>query len=260
MKLFYRSYGQGEPMLILHGLFEMSDTWVGFAKHWAQKYHVILPDLRNHGFSPHAPEHNSQVMADDIMELTQELKLNGIILIGYSMGGRAAMNFTQRFPYIVKKLIVIDMAPDSYGPDDFLGQHTYLMKMTNVLDINPLLYNTREEILQEVQKIIDNPRLTGLIMKNLKARAGRYEWKFNAPVLKKYINNLRDYPIDLDKAVHTPSLFVRAEQSPYIREKQIELIKRVFTDHRLVTIPGTTHFLQVERPGELMRTVDEFVG
>ena len=260
MKLFYRTYGRGNPMIILHGLFEMSDTWVGFAKHWAGDFQVILPDLRNHGFSPHSPEHNSKVMADDILELAQDLKLNNIILIGYSMGGRVAMNFTQRFTHFVKKLIVIDMAPDSYKPDDFLGEHSYLMKMNRVLDINPLLYNSREEILQEVQKIIDNPRLTGLIMKNLKARAGRYEWKFNAMALKKYINNLRDYPIDLDKPIHTPSLFIRAEQSPYVGPKQIEIIKRVFTDHRLVTIPGTTHFLQVERPGEVMRAIDEFVN
>ncbi len=259
MKLFYRRYGHGKPMVILHGLFEMSDTWVGFAKHWDGDFQVILPDMRNHGFSPHSPDHNSQVMADDILELTEELKLRDIILIGYSMGGRVAMNFTQRFPHLVKKLIVIDMAPDRYKPGDFLGEHSYLMKMNLVLDINPSLYNSREELLREVQKFIDNPRLTGLIMKNLKARTGRYEWKFNALALKKYINNLRDYPIDINQQINTPTLFLRAEQSPYIGEKQIEIIKHVFTDHKIITIPGTTHFLQVERPGEVMRAIDEFL-
>ncbi len=259
MKLFYRIYGQGRPMIILHGLFEMSDTWVGFAKHWASTYQVILPDLRNHGFSPHSPDHNCLVMGQDIEELVRDLDLGDIILIGYSMGGRVAMNFTQNNPQMVKKLVVIDMAPDKYTPEDFLGSDTYLDKMNKVLDIDPSLYQSREEILQQVQKIIDNPRLSGLIMKNLKAFRDRYTWKFNAQALKNYLNNLRDYPVDIDKPVHTPTLFIRAEKSPYIQQRQIEMIKRLFPRHQLVTIPGTTHFLQVEKPGEVISVIDEFI-
>ncbi len=259
MKLFYRTYGQGEPMVILHGLFEMSDTWVGFARHWSEKFCVVLPDLRNHGRSPHSPEHNSQVMADDVFELTQELNFQNINLIGYSMGARVAMNFTQRFPELVEKLIVIDMAPDAYAPEDFLGEHILAGSVSKILDINPAQYSSREEILSQVQKIINEPRLTGLIMKNIKKAEGKYSWKFNASALKNYISNLRSYPIDIDKQISVPTLFIRAENSPYIAEKQINLINRVFTNHELVTISGTTHFLQVERPVELMQIIEQFI-
>ena len=57
MKLFARVLGEGRPLIILHGLFGMSDNWLTHAKHFAElgfEVHVI--DQRNHGQSPHSSE------------------------------------------------------------------------------------------------------------------------------------------------------------------------------------------------------------
>ena len=58
VKLFVREFGErSKPALIvMHGLFGMSDNWVSLAKLFAQKYYVLVPDLRNHGSSPHTDD------------------------------------------------------------------------------------------------------------------------------------------------------------------------------------------------------------
>ncbi|MEY3367267.1 MAG: hypothetical protein RI973_422, partial [Bacteroidota bacterium] len=57
MELNYKEFGQGEPVLILHGLFGTLDNWQTMARQLAQDYTVYILDQRNHGRSPHADTH-----------------------------------------------------------------------------------------------------------------------------------------------------------------------------------------------------------
>jgi esterase len=111
VKLFYRNYGSGEPVIILHGLFGISDNWVTHAKRLAEKYEVFVPDLRNHGQSPHSSAFNYYAMVDDLREFMKDHKLEKAMIIGHSMGGKVAMNFALEHPYMVHKLVVIDISP-----------------------------------------------------------------------------------------------------------------------------------------------------
>ena len=96
LKLFFRETGTGIPLVILHGLYGMSDNWLSVAKELGKHFRVILPDMRNHGRSPHDPEHTYQAMREDISLLFDDLKLNNAILLGHSMGGKTAMFFAAR--------------------------------------------------------------------------------------------------------------------------------------------------------------------
>ena len=106
MKLHYRELGEGKPMVILHGLFGFSDNWQSQAKRFSEYYRVIMVDLRNHGHSDWNDEFSYKLMAEDLKELLDELELNKIILIGHSMGGKAAMLFAQLYESYLEKLIV----------------------------------------------------------------------------------------------------------------------------------------------------------
>ena len=48
MDLFYREFGEGRPLIILHGLMGSSDNWVTHGKELAKHFHVFIPDQRNH--------------------------------------------------------------------------------------------------------------------------------------------------------------------------------------------------------------------
>ena len=88
MELYYREIGEGQPLVILHGLFGFSDNWQTHAKRLSEYYRVILVDLRNHGHSPWSDEFSYEFMAEDLKEFFDSLKLTKVILLGHSMGGR----------------------------------------------------------------------------------------------------------------------------------------------------------------------------
>ena len=73
MKLFSRIYGEGRPLIILHGLFGMGDNWASMAKLFSERnFCCYLVDQRNHGRSQHSLDFNYQVMATDMLQLMDE--------------------------------------------------------------------------------------------------------------------------------------------------------------------------------------------
>lgn len=98
MKLHFKKIGSGQPLLIIHGLFGSSDNWGTIGKRFAENHTVYLIDQRNHGHSNHDEIMNYEAMAEDLMELINDENINNPILLGHSMGGKAAMRFTQKFP------------------------------------------------------------------------------------------------------------------------------------------------------------------
>ena len=106
--------GNGKPLLVLHGVFGMSDNWNTFGKFFADYFEVHLIDLRNHGRSFHSDDFNYELMVDDVYQYIQHFKLADINLLGHSMGGKVALFFSQKYPQLLAKLVVVDIAPKEY--------------------------------------------------------------------------------------------------------------------------------------------------
>ena len=111
MKLFYRKYGNGPPLIILHGLYGSSDNWVTIAKSLGDLFTIYLPDQRNHGQSPHDNIHDYDSMRNDLFELAYDLKLNKFFLAGHSMGGKTAIAFALKWPEMINGLLIADISP-----------------------------------------------------------------------------------------------------------------------------------------------------
>jgi len=103
MQLHFKQLGHGEPLVLLHGLFGSADNWFGVAPRLAKKFHVLIPDLRNHGHSPHHAEMDYPLMAADVEKFFVAQKIASAHVIGHSMGGKVAMQFALDFPARVKK-------------------------------------------------------------------------------------------------------------------------------------------------------------
>ena len=115
MELFYRQYGKGQPLIILHGLLGISDNWVTFARRISHSgFRCLIPDHRNHGHSPHHNVLNYYALTDDLGEFISSLQLEQPILLGHSMGGKVAMRYTLENPDMVKKLVVVDTSLSSW--------------------------------------------------------------------------------------------------------------------------------------------------
>ncbi len=99
VKLFYNLEGQGEPLVLIHGLGLDHNVFDDQVDHFNSSYRVLTYDLRGHGMSD-APEtgYSYNHLADDLNELVDHIGLKDIHLVGLSMGGAIAARFVLENP------------------------------------------------------------------------------------------------------------------------------------------------------------------
>jgi len=250
MKLHYREMGEGKPMIILHGLFGFSDNWQTHAKKFAEYYRVILVDLRNHGHSDWSNDFSYKIMAEDVHELCEDLKLEDPIILGHSMGGKVAMWFAQMYDDVLEKLIVVDM-----GIKQYPMHHEHILAGIHAVKVDEI--KARREAEAQMSAHIDSEGVMQFLLKNLYWKEkGKLAWRMNVEVLE------RDMPEILkalpEGEVFTPTLFIRGELSNYIREEDFESLENQFLDARIVTIEGAGHWVHAESPEEFSEAVLSF--
>ena len=88
--LHYQVHGAGSrKLVVLHGLFGSGDNWRSIAQKYLQsEFEVYLIDQRNHGRSFHHTVHTYDALANDVLELLDQLNLPRVTLLGHSMGGK----------------------------------------------------------------------------------------------------------------------------------------------------------------------------
>lgn len=250
MKLHYRKYGEGQPIVILHGLFGSSDNWQTLGKKFADNFEVYLVDQRNHGHSPKSTEFNYQLLSDDLFKLITDLKLEKIILIGHSMGGKTVMTFTQQHPEFIDKLIVVDIGPKGYPM-----HHDTILEGLNSIDLS--IIKSRGQAEKQLSKYIEDVGVRQFLLKNLYwVEKGQLGWRINIPVLgAKMPDIIAAIP---DEIVHTPTLFIRGEKSNYIIEDDFQNIYDQFPDSEIETIYNAGHWVHAENPFSFYDMVVDF--
>ena len=152
--------GKGTPLLILHGYFGMSDNWKTLGKKFAESFEIHLIDQRNHGRSFHQDEFNYAHLADDLFAYVNYYKLNKIIVLGHSMGGKTAMLFAVKYPNFVDKVIIADISPKYYQP-----HHNDILKALNSVDFK--IHNTRKLVDEKIAEIISDVGVRSFLLKNV---------------------------------------------------------------------------------------------
>ncbi len=266
MNLFYRKYGTGKPLIILHGLFGSSDNWYSIGKQLSVNHEVYIVDQRNHGQSPHHTIHSYIALSDDLHEFMIQHNIFRPVIMGHSMGGRTAMFFAVRHPKLINKLIVADIAPCSYNhenqPDEIL-QHKKIIEALHSVDLS--FVSSRSEIDKKLAESIPSASLRQFLLKNIKTDFnGRFHWKFNLDALE---NNLSEIFKGIDtlqlpdkNALSFPVLFIRGELSGYLKERDLVCIQSIFSNASVNTIPQAGHWLHVEQPTLFIKAVKEFLN
>lgn len=250
MQLHYQSLGQGNPLILLHGLFGSSDNWGTVAKLLSKSYQVISVDLRNHGRSPHHHSQTYAAMVNDLLELCDTLNLATTHLLGHSLGGKVAMQFATQHPERMDKLIVVDMSMRSYS-----DEHTHLIDAMMAVNLHKM--QSRADVDKTLSHVIPNKMVRQFLLMNLVKTEEDLYWRINLPALKAnypaFIGALAElYPYD--KA----SLFVRGEHSNYITDSDISLIQKHFTQAEFASLP-TGHWVHAEAPEAFINTVSQFL-
>jgi len=252
MKLHYQIIGQGQPLLILHGLFGSSDNWRMLAKQFAENRQVISVDLRNHGLSPHSDEQNYDVMAADIKQLCDELSLKAIELIGHSLGGKVAMTCAELYPELITKLVIVDMAPRQYQ-----DEHTPIFRALENIELSQ--YSSRREIDNVLADSIPDSGVRQFLLMNLKTVDKQLQWRINLSALRATYPNMLQAVINKGVVVK-PTLFIRGGKSDYIRLSDESEIRQRFANVTLQTIDEAGHWLHIEQPQLFISMVRDFLN
>ena len=252
MDLHFQATGAGTPLVMLHGLFGASDNWRPVAARLADRFHVFAVDQRNHGQSPHAADMDYPRMADDLNEFMTARGLDRAHVLGHSMGGKTAMQFALQYPGRVERLVVADMAPRLYPRE-------YDPIMAALLALNLGSFTNRTQMEEALAPAVPNLALRRFLLKNLgRDGLGGFYWKIN---LEGIADNYRHLvtPISAATPFAGPVLFLRGEQSDYVRPEDEPLIRALFPAAEIQTLAGAGHWLHADQPDEFARRVGEFL-
>lgn len=253
MKLFFRKMGEGEPVIILHGLLGASDNWLSIGRQLAERHTVYLLDMRNHGHSPHSKEFHYVIMASDVNEFMLDHEIRSAILIGHSMGGKVAMHLALDHPHKISRLVVVDIASKAYPPSYFKN---IIETLTNV-DLSGI--KRRKEVDEQMAPNIPDSGVRNFLLKNLvRSRGNTFSWKVNLAALLDNVDMLSG-EIYREEVFSNPALFIRGSNSNYVLDEDILLIKSRFPRAEIVTIPGAGHWLHVDAPEKFLETLTAFM-
>ncbi len=255
--LFYRTYGvrRHPPLIILHGLFGMSDNWHSIARVLSERYFVVVPDLRNHGRSPRHPSVRLVDFAVDVQALADGLGFKTFHLMGHSLGGKVAMWLAVHGACDrLRSLIVVDIG---VRPTPVYPMHERLFQLFEAVEGRD--WRSRKEIEGFLREQGLPEALVYFLLKNLVLRGGRYEWRVGWRYLRSGYAQLRQ-GIQGGTVCEVPTLVIHGEESPLLhREERLE-IRQYFPRMRWVTIRGAGHWVHAEQPQLFLQVVMRFLG
>jgi len=122
IQLYYEVYGQGEPLLLLHGNGGSIAGRANLIPELTKNYKVIAVDSRCHGKSGCSQELNYELMASDVNALLNQLKLDSVYVWGHSDGGIVGLIMSYKYPAKVKKLVAsgANIQPDAAALEPYI--------------------------------------------------------------------------------------------------------------------------------------------
>ncbi len=265
MRLFFRSHGSGPPLIILHGLYGSSDNWVSIAKKIGENYTVYLPDLRNHGQSPHSAIMNYQAMSEDIEELSEHLGLKNFFLAGHSMGGKVAVAYSIKWPEKLSGLLIADISPfaNVTTENKAFMLHKSILEAMSSLNFSNI--HSRTDADEELKKKVIDENIRGFILKNLQRISGNnFSWKLNVKSILNNLNHIME-GIDISKVPENqitgfPVIFLKGSESDYLSNSDYPGVLKIFPSAEINVVKNAGHWLHADQPDEVARNLLSLTG
>ena len=250
--LFARQMGTGEPVLILHGLLGSSDNWTTIARDLADHYTVFSLDLRNHGHSFKSDHFDYPIMAEDVRAFIQQHDLKNVSVIGHSMGGKVAMQLAFLYPEFLHKLVVVDIAPKAYPPQN-------LQAVDSLLNLDLTSVSRLSQADEQLQAAIPDASERLSHLKNLKrGPEGAYHWQVNLEAIRRSYEFISGAVTNGTYA--KACLFIRGWKSDYIQDVDWDDILECFPLAQLESIPEAGHWVHIQARQLFVKTVLAFLA
>ena len=239
------------PLVIAHGLYGSARNWGVIAKRLSDVRQVIAVDMRNHGDSPHDPDHSYAALARDLADVI-DVHGGRADVLGHSMGGKAAMVMALTHPEKVERLIVADIAPVAYGHSQI--QYVEAMKR---MDLSGL--TRRSEAEPRLAQDVDDPALRAFFLQSLMLGEEGNRWKYNLDALADQMPQIMGFP-DLPGQFDREVVFLRGATSDYVSGDGITRAQGLFPRARFEKVANAGHWLHAENPRGFEAAMREALG
>ncbi len=237
IKMFYATFGTGEPVFLLHGGMVDYTSWFFQIKEFAKHFRIIAPDTRAHGRTTDSDKPLSyQLFASDISQLMEKLDIKKASFVGWSDGGCTSLVLGLEYPELVNKLVLIGT------PYNISNYYPEIFEQFSNVDPNNLPKDYKF-IKREYEKVaVDPNNWTYLIEKEM-------------DLAKREPN----FTLDQLKNIKSPSLIIDGENENLYPLKVMQEITNAIPNARLEIIPNGTHLVLMEKPKLINQLIISFL-
>jgi pimeloyl-ACP methyl ester carboxylesterase len=250
IKLHYLEWGNaGKPdLLLVHGWTSFAPSWNGVAAYFADRFHIIAPDLRGHGESD-KPQTGYRLrdFAADICQLIENLGLKKPAYVGHSWGGNIGTMLASERPELISRAFLED-------PVYWRMIHAFMTALPNAL---ARLKRPEAEIRAEAkQKALSKPD------EDLEVYRHRH---FSADALTRLLTDNRDWAFGFEDhfkriAVPTTILVADYKAGGAIMREEMTYLERIAPPHvKLEFWEGVAHGMKAAKPGEYNKALEEWL-
>ncbi|MGF1786177.1 alpha/beta fold hydrolase [Photobacterium swingsii] len=251
MNLHYRVEGEGETIILIHGLFGSLDNLGLLARTLKEHYQVISVDLRNHGQSPKSDRFTYREMAEDVLAVADHLQIEQFAVIGHSMGGKVAMALSEVAQHRLTQLIVMDIAPVAYQ------EHRHENVFKGLLEVAKHTVNKRSEAETYLAQHVVEPGVRQFLLKSFAKGDNGYQWRFNVDALiANYATIMGWEPV---QPFIGKTLFIKGQNSEYIQTAHRAEVAKQFPNAKAHMVANTGHWLHAEKPDVVSRIILNFL-
>lgn len=245
-----------QTMLLLHGGGQDAHSWDEFSQAMRGDYHVIALDQRGHGDSDWSKRHiyTARAMAQDVTRFVGNLGMDGIILIGLSMGGRNSIVYAAMHPEKLARLVIVEMGPETmkkgsenirqFRKDDILPSFDAFVERAHKFNPRRPIEQLRERLQHHLRQLPD----------------GRWTWKTDQAIYGRERDARQHEDLwPYVRRIKTPMLLVRGAESDLLAQDAAERFQQAVPGSRLVVIPRAGHTVPGDNPPAFAATVRDYL-
>ena len=264
LELHYLDWGNAgaAPVVCVHGYTSSAEPFNGLARHFHDRFHIVVPDVRGHGESAWSPDGAYQYrdQVSDLAGLVDQLGLTRFVLIGTSMGGIIAMAYAEAHAERLLGLVINDIGPDVEGGSQ---------RITRMVGARPEEFATLEDAMAYRREIspVTASRPIGdqreLALGVLRQRPdGRWVWKMDPAYIQQRVQHgapPRPALWPVLRSLPCPTMVVWGTESDVLSGAQAARMVGALPRGELVTVPGVAHAPTLLEP-VVLAALEHFLG
>jgi pimeloyl-ACP methyl ester carboxylesterase len=236
ISLRYEAYGQGTPLVLVHGFSGTGTAWESFLPPLVDRYRVIVPDLRGHGHSTGSLETiRHKIFAEDLVALLDHLGIEKAHFVGHSSGGMCLLFIGRDHP---ERILSLTLVAATYTFDEHARRHMLKVAITD----------------GNLEAITESRRLHGAVH-------GADCWRMHREAFLNFTRDPNELPFekaDLAK-ITSPVFILHGDRDEFFPVQIPVFMYEAMPNAELCLLPRTGHGLPVEQPRLFIELLQEFL-